>query len=108
MKTNFVRLPFLLTTIALFTSSVTLKAQVYSLYHSFSPIKQSGVTGAQTNQDGGNDYAPLIVSGDTLYGATSGGGTNGLGTIFKINTDGSAFFKHFRIHLHWRPTHQRR
>lgn len=30
--------------------------------------------------------------GSTLYGMTISGGTNGLGCVFKINTDGSGFY----------------
>jgi len=33
----------------------------------------------------------LILSGDTLYGTTTLGGTGGNGTIFKLSTDGSGF-----------------
>jgi uncharacterized repeat protein (TIGR03803 family) len=33
----------------------------------------------------------LILSGNTLYGTASAGGTNGMGTIFAINTNGSGF-----------------
>jgi uncharacterized repeat protein (TIGR03803 family) len=35
----------------------------------------------------------LILSGSTLYGTSSRGGTYNLGVIFKINTDGSGFQK---------------
>jgi uncharacterized repeat protein (TIGR03803 family) len=41
--------------------------------------------------DGGSPYANLIISGNMLYGTTAGGGTNGTGTVFAINTDGSGF-----------------
>ena len=44
-----------------------------------------------TNNDGANPQAGLILSGNTLYGTTDTGGTNGDGTLFKINTDGSDF-----------------
>src|ERR1044071_1511780 len=33
----------------------------------------------------------LMLSGSTLYGTTYGGGSSGSGTIFKVNTDGTAF-----------------
>ncbi|MDD5571154.1 MAG: T9SS type A sorting domain-containing protein [Bacteroidales bacterium] len=35
----------------------------------------------------------LFLSGTILYGMTAGGGDNDLGTIFKINTNGSGFSK---------------
>jgi len=33
----------------------------------------------------------LVLSGNTLYGTADGGGTNGFGTVFKVNTDGTSF-----------------
>lgn len=54
----------------------------YQLLHSF---------GGGTS-DGANPYGSLTLSGSTLYGLTSaGGGSPGYGTIFTINTDGSAY-----------------
>src|SRR5208282_1549570 len=41
--------------------------------------------------DGANPVAGLILSGNTLYGTASGGGSSGPGTVFAINTDGSGF-----------------
>jgi uncharacterized repeat protein (TIGR03803 family) len=55
----------------------------FALLHSF-----AGGVG-----DGAHPYDSLIVYGGVLYGMTSGGGTayDGVGTIFKINPDGSGF-----------------
>jgi uncharacterized repeat protein (TIGR03803 family) len=36
-------------------------------------------------------HAGLVLSGTTLYGTTLTGGVSNLGTIFRINTDGSGF-----------------
>ncbi len=45
-----------------------------------------------TNSDGATPAASLVLSGNTLYGTTSAGGSaNSFGTIFKVNTDGSGF-----------------
>jgi uncharacterized repeat protein (TIGR03803 family) len=44
-----------------------------------------------TNSDGACPKAGLILSGYTLYGTTSLGGTNGDGTVFALNTDGTGF-----------------
>ena len=44
-----------------------------------------------TNSDGVYPLTVLVLSGGTLYGAASGGGTNNLGTVFSVGTDGSAF-----------------
>jgi uncharacterized repeat protein (TIGR03803 family) len=48
-------------------------------------------TGSSSNSDGGAPSSGLVLSGNTLYGATSGGGSFGNGTIFAINTDGTGF-----------------
>jgi uncharacterized repeat protein (TIGR03803 family) len=45
----------------------------------------------QTNSDGGSPEAGLILSGNTLYGTTSGDGSAGNGTVFRVKTDGSGF-----------------
>jgi uncharacterized repeat protein (TIGR03803 family) len=41
--------------------------------------------------DGANPSASLVLSGNTLYGTAVLGGTNGSGTVFALNTDGSGF-----------------
>lgn len=46
--------------------------------------------------DGLNPYAPLLLSGNTLYGTTFYGGSSiagatGYGTVFAVNTDGTGF-----------------
>lgn len=47
--------------------------------------------GQITNSDGAHPLAGLILAGDALYGTTTAGGTNGSGTVFKVNTDGTGF-----------------
>src|SRR5436189_55030 len=44
-----------------------------------------------TNRAGAYAYAGLLLSGDTLYGTASHGGSTGNGTVFAVNTDGSGF-----------------
>src|SRR4051812_47665616 len=41
--------------------------------------------------DGAMVWAGLVQSGNTLYGTTRDGGTNGFGTILSVNLDGSGF-----------------
>jgi uncharacterized repeat protein (TIGR03803 family) len=41
--------------------------------------------------DGAVPVGGLILSGNTLYGTAAYGGTNGNGTVFSVNTDGSGF-----------------
>jgi len=45
----------------------------------------------KTNSDGANPQGGLILSGNTLYGMTSFGGSSGSGTVFAMNTDGTGF-----------------
>jgi uncharacterized repeat protein (TIGR03803 family) len=42
-----------------------------------------------TNSDGGEVFGQLILSGNTLYGASSVGGTGGSGNVFAVNTNGT-------------------
>jgi uncharacterized repeat protein (TIGR03803 family) len=53
----------------------------YQVLHTF--------TGA--SNDGASPYGSLILSNSTLYGMTSAGGTNNLGTVFSLQSDGSGF-----------------
>ncbi|HZI32969.1 MAG TPA: choice-of-anchor tandem repeat GloVer-containing protein, partial [Candidatus Binatia bacterium] len=46
---------------------------------------------AYTNNDGASPNGGLILSGNTLYGTTFDGGTNGIGTVFAVDTNGSGF-----------------
>jgi uncharacterized repeat protein (TIGR03803 family) len=47
-----------------------------------------------TNSDGAAPLSSLVLSGNTLYGTASiGGSANSYGTIFKVNTDGTGFTK---------------
>ncbi len=64
----------------------------FTVLHTFqtgltAPINISTIT----NMDGGLPYAGLVLSGITLYGTTGGGGSNAVGTVFSMNTDGSGF-----------------
>jgi uncharacterized repeat protein (TIGR03803 family) len=43
--------------------------------------------------NGSYPLGSLIFDGSSLYGMTAGGGTNNIGTIFKINPDGSGYTK---------------
>jgi len=44
-----------------------------------------------TNSDGANPAAALILSGSILYGTAQNGGTGVVGTIFRVNTNGTGF-----------------
>jgi uncharacterized repeat protein (TIGR03803 family) len=71
--------------VALALTAGNLSAQVFTLLHSFS------ATTGTTNLDGAEPRADLLLSGNMLYGTTPIGGTNGYGTIFSVNTNGSNF-----------------
>src|SRR5664280_2550181 len=43
--------------------------------------------------DGANPEGGLVLAGNTLYGTTFYGGTNGNGTVFAISTNGTGFTK---------------
>jgi uncharacterized repeat protein (TIGR03803 family) len=62
----------------------------FTMLHSFTATDGTlGIRG--TNSDGANPRSGLVVSGDTLYGAASQGGSSGYGTLFRLNIDGSGF-----------------
>ncbi|MFM2294934.1 MAG: hypothetical protein RLZZ350_1347 [Verrucomicrobiota bacterium] len=52
----------------------------YTVLHSFG-----------NGSDGAYPYASLTLSGSTLYGTTTAGGTAGYGMVFKMNIDGSGY-----------------
>lgn len=59
----------------------------FAVIHTFSPGRGT----LFTNTDGVTPVAGLAGVGDTLYGATFYGGTNGTGTIFSLRTNGQNF-----------------
>jgi uncharacterized repeat protein (TIGR03803 family) len=70
---------------------VTTQAQVYSDLHSFSSPGFDTSNNELTNSDGSEPYAGLVMSGDVFYGTTFAGGTNGYGTVYRVNLDGTDF-----------------
>jgi uncharacterized repeat protein (TIGR03803 family) len=61
-------------------SLVTVPAQTFEVIHSFT-----------NSPDGAGPWAGLVLSGGTLYGTTSRGGSSGKGTVFKVDTNGTGF-----------------
>jgi uncharacterized repeat protein (TIGR03803 family) len=55
----------------------------FTTLYSFSPGSTNS-SGVYTNCDGANPTASLILSGNTLYGTTSAGGSSGDGTVFSL------------------------
>ena len=62
-------------------NAIDSPAQIYQTLHNF----------AATSRDGYSPLTDLVLVSNTLYGTTASGGTNGNGTIFKINTDGTGY-----------------
>jgi len=58
----------------------------YTNLHNFAVTGYLG-----TNSEGINPQADLLLSGNTLFGTATGGGTGGGGTVFRVNTDGRSF-----------------
>jgi uncharacterized repeat protein (TIGR03803 family) len=56
--------------------------------HTFSPLSTYPIG---SNIDGAQPYDGLLLSSNVLYGTAFAGGTNGWGTVFRINTDGAGF-----------------
>lgn len=69
----------------------------FSVLRYFSSTTNDPATGQLTNSDGAKPSARLTLSGGSLYGTTSGGGSSGNGVLFQVNTDGSGYtvLKHF-------------
>jgi uncharacterized repeat protein (TIGR03803 family) len=55
------------------------------------PSGSGGIEGNGINSDGAYPAAGLILSGNILYGTTPFCGTNGSGTVFAVNTNGTGF-----------------
>jgi uncharacterized repeat protein (TIGR03803 family) len=73
--------------------AVSTNGTGFTKLYSFTAKNFNGATGGNTNSDGANPYAVLILSGNTLYGTASTGGNSdyGSGTVFAINTNGTGF-----------------
>jgi len=59
--------------------------------HSFAAGVSINFGASFTNSEGAHPQARLILSGDTLYGTASEGGSSGAGTVFAVNTNGTTF-----------------
>lgn len=64
-------------------------AQTFTILYNFTAGIGTGYN--VTNTDGVLPEAPLILSGNALYGTAPYGGTNGSGTVFAVNSKGTGF-----------------
>jgi uncharacterized repeat protein (TIGR03803 family) len=67
--------------------SVTTNGSTFSVFHDFTGFDSN--TG--TNLDGAVPWGGLVLSGETLFGAASGGGSGGAGVLFHVRTNGDNF-----------------
>lgn len=56
---------------------------IFTVLYNFSDLATNG-QGGETNSDGDEPSASLILSGNTLYGVSVFGGTNGSGTVYSL------------------------
>jgi uncharacterized repeat protein (TIGR03803 family) len=89
MKPVITPVPWL--TAALVLLAATTQAQTYTNLYAFSNYGFDSANGSATNNDGAELYGGLVLSSNVLYGAAWEGGTNGNGTVYAVNTDGSGF-----------------
>jgi uncharacterized repeat protein (TIGR03803 family) len=61
----------------------------FTVLTNFPATAEDPFTFAFTNSAGANPSAGMILSGGTLFGTASGGGVDGSGTVFMVNTNGS-------------------
>src|SRR5438105_11601035 len=91
MKTG-IKIPFVhsvLVTVLGLTLADRLMAQTFTTLYSFTAGSYETFP-TFTNSDGAFPSSSLLLSGGTLYGTTAAG-RSGMGTLFKVNTDGSGF-----------------
>jgi uncharacterized repeat protein (TIGR03803 family) len=81
-KTRVLNRSALLVIAILFFGCLTAPAQDFRILHHFAGGANDGSMG---------ELGTLVQSGSCLYGMTVLGGSNNLGTVFKINTDGTGF-----------------
>jgi uncharacterized repeat protein (TIGR03803 family) len=70
--------------------AVSTNGIIFTNLHSFTFLATNS-SSLLTNKDGAGPNANLLLSGNTLYGSAFRGGTNGNGTLFAMNTNGTAF-----------------
>lgn len=57
----------------------------------FATIYNFPALSSNTNSEGANPQCGLILSGNTLYGVATKGGSSGDGTVFAVSTNGTGF-----------------
>lgn len=75
----------------IFSMNTNGLASTYKILHHF----------GSTAGDGNSPCGALLLSGNRLYGTTYSGGTNGWGTIYKMNVDGSGYAPLYHFFASW-------
>lgn len=82
-----------------FLGGAAAPAITFTNLYNFSPDAfPNGPNPQATNSDGIGPNGFALV-GNVLYGSANAGGTNGYGTIFRVNTDGTHFTNLFNFNL---------
>jgi uncharacterized repeat protein (TIGR03803 family) len=89
MKQSLSLLPGLIASFG-FILADRLSAQTFTTLHSFE-VNNGASFMPFPNNEGAYPRAGVVLSGHTLYGASVYGGSSGVGTLFKVNTDGTGF-----------------
>jgi uncharacterized repeat protein (TIGR03803 family) len=63
---------------------------IFTNLHSFAALNTNRLF-VYTNGEGAFPQAGMVLSGNILYGTASAGGSNGNGTVFSMNTNGTGF-----------------
>ena len=87
---NLIQNPFLLPVLMVSVNLLLagrVTAQTFTTLHSFTALDQTYFT----NGDGRLPSCTLVLSGNTLYGTASYGGSSGNGTVFAVKTNGTGF-----------------
>lgn len=69
--------------------SINSDGQGFATLHHFSALL--GPFLSETNNDGAGPHGGLILLSNVLYGTANNGGAGAVGTVFKLNVDGSGF-----------------
>lgn len=71
--------------------SVSTSGSNFTVLHTFAPYAADPSTDDLTNADGAHPSGTVCLAGGVLYGTAENDGTNGWGTVFALNTNGSNF-----------------
>jgi uncharacterized repeat protein (TIGR03803 family) len=71
--------------------SVNTDGSGFTVLYAIGPQTFDVTNSSNIDPDGSDLLSPLVLAGNVLYGTAQQGGTDGGGTVFKLNIDGSGF-----------------